>query len=61
MGVDNSLLYPPILVVPNHDIDTRVELLPIIYRFTGKLFLPFYWYIMLGKNGKMVNLKLTDF
>jgi hypothetical protein len=22
MGVDNSLLYPPILVVPNHDNDT---------------------------------------
>ncbi len=24
-------------------IQNRVELLPIIYRFTGKLFLPFYW------------------
>ncbi len=35
----------------------RVEFLPIIYRFTGKLFLPFYRQILGGKNGKMVKNK----
>jgi hypothetical protein len=35
----------------------RVELLQIIYRFTGKLFLPFYRQILGGKNGKMVKNK----
>jgi hypothetical protein len=31
--------------------NVRVELLPIIYRLTGTLILPFYRQIVTGKNG----------
>ena len=55
---------PYIRVVWNHGplrreegVMIRVELLQIIYRFTGKLFLPFYRQILGGKNGKMVKNK----
>jgi hypothetical protein len=40
-----------ILSKERKNVQYRVELLPIIYRLTGKLILPFYRQIVTGKNG----------